>query len=76
MKEIPLSIRLTLTNNGPAQATNLSITDLLPAGVTYVSDDGAGGLCSRYRIMDDRNTKQWRNGYLEYYRYGRCGYKW
>ncbi len=33
---------LTLTNNGPAQATNLSITDLLPAGVTYVSDDGAG----------------------------------
>ncbi len=35
---------LTLTNNGPAQATNLSITDLLPAGVTYVSDDGAGGL--------------------------------
>ena len=35
---------LTLTNNGPAQATNLSITDLLPAGVTYVSDDGGGSL--------------------------------
>ena len=33
---------LTLTNSGPNQATNLSITDLLPAGVTYVSDDGAG----------------------------------
>ena len=54
---------LTLTNNGPAQATNLSITDLLPAGVTYVSDDGGGSLYSRYRIMDDRNTKQWCNGY-------------
>ncbi len=66
---------LTLTNNGPAQATNLSITDLLPAGVTYVSDDGAGAYVW-YRIMDHRNTKQWRNGYLEYYRYGRCGYKW
>ena len=37
---------LTLTNNGPAQATNLSITDLLPAGVTYVSDDGAGAYVS------------------------------
>ena len=47
---------LTLTNNGPAQATNLSITDLLPAGITYVSDDG-GGLCTWYRIMDDRHTK-------------------
>ena len=37
---------LTLTNNGPAQATNLSITDLLPAGITYVSDDGAGAYVS------------------------------
>ena len=37
---------LTLTNNGPAQATNLSITDQLPAGVTYVSDDGAGAYVS------------------------------
>lgn len=32
---------LVVTNNGPENATNLSITDLLPAGVTYVSDDGS-----------------------------------
>ncbi len=32
---------LTVTNNGPENATNVSITDNLPAGVTYVSDDGS-----------------------------------
>ncbi|PRX53155.1 HYR domain-containing protein [Flagellimonas meridianipacifica] len=32
---------LSVTNNGPGNATNLSITDVLPAGVTYVSDDGS-----------------------------------
>ena len=47
---------LTLTNNGPAQATNLSITDLLPAGVTYVSDDGAGAY--------DHGTGLWTIGTL------------
>ncbi len=30
---------LSVTNNGPQNATNVSITDILPAGVTYVSDD-------------------------------------
>jgi len=33
---------LTLTNNGPRNAAQLEVTDALPAGVTYVSDDGAG----------------------------------
>ena len=33
---------ITVTNNGPAQATNVVLTDVLPAGVTYVSDTGAG----------------------------------
>ena len=33
---------LTVTNNGAAQATNVSLTDVLPVGVTYVSDDGSG----------------------------------
>ncbi len=32
---------LSVTNNGPENATNVSITDILPAGVTYVSDDGS-----------------------------------
>ncbi|SNZ02007.1 proprotein convertase P-domain-containing protein [Flagellimonas pacifica] len=31
---------LTVTNNGPENATNVNITDILPAGITYVSDDG------------------------------------
>ena len=33
---------LTVTNNGPDAATGVSLTDLLPAGITYVSDDGMG----------------------------------
>ena len=28
---------MTLTNNGPATATNVTVTDLLPAGLTFVS---------------------------------------
>lgn len=32
---------LSVVNNGPENATNVSLTDVLPAGVTYVSDDGA-----------------------------------
>jgi uncharacterized repeat protein (TIGR01451 family) len=31
---------LTATNNGPDTEPNASLTDTLPAGVTYVSDDG------------------------------------
>ncbi|WP_189457542.1 T9SS type B sorting domain-containing protein, partial [Aquimarina muelleri] len=37
---------LSVTNNGPAQATSVVLTDLLPAGVTYVSDTGAGAYVS------------------------------
>lgn len=33
---------LTLTNNGPDTANNVDVTDVLPAGVTYVSDDSGG----------------------------------
>jgi uncharacterized repeat protein (TIGR01451 family) len=33
---------LTLTNNGPNDANNIDVTDVLPAGVTYVSDDSGG----------------------------------
>ena len=33
---------LSVTNNGPAPASNVGLTDSLPFGVSYVSDDGAG----------------------------------
>jgi uncharacterized repeat protein (TIGR01451 family) len=33
---------LNIKNNGPADATSLIVNDLLPAGLTYVSDDSGG----------------------------------
>jgi uncharacterized repeat protein (TIGR01451 family) len=41
-----LTYTLTITNNGPAEATSITVTDSLPAGVTYDSaspDCGNGG---------------------------------
>ncbi|QLG44230.1 proprotein convertase P-domain-containing protein [Costertonia aggregata] len=32
---------LSVENNGPLDATNVTLTDVLPAGVSFVSDDGA-----------------------------------
>jgi len=39
-----ITYTITLTNNGPNEATTVSITDLLPAGVTYVSDTPSLGV--------------------------------
>ena len=33
---------MTVTNNGPDAATNVTVTDNLPTGYTYVSDDSGG----------------------------------
>ena len=42
---INLSYRITATNNGPGAATNVVVTDTLPAGVTFVSATTTQGSC-------------------------------
>ena len=37
-----ITFTLTLTNSGPDTATNVTVTDQLPGGFTYLSDSGGG----------------------------------
>jgi len=39
----PVTYSITLSNNGDADATNVQVTDLLPAGVNYVSSSPSQG---------------------------------
>ncbi|HVF86814.1 MAG TPA: PQQ-dependent sugar dehydrogenase [Pyrinomonadaceae bacterium] len=41
-----LTYRITVTNNGPAAATNVAINDALPTGVNFVSATSSQGTCS------------------------------
>ncbi|MDG1398039.1 MAG: hypothetical protein P8P88_06595, partial [Polaribacter sp.] len=43
---------ITVLNNGPSNATNVTLTDNLPSGVTYVSDDGLGAYNQGSGIWD------------------------
>ncbi|HEY0727232.1 MAG TPA: PQQ-dependent sugar dehydrogenase, partial [Pyrinomonadaceae bacterium] len=42
----PLSYRITVTNNGPATATNVVVTDTLPGGVAFGSASATQGNCN------------------------------
>ncbi len=41
-----LTYTLTITNNGPASATNVTVLDPLPSAVTYLSSTTTAGTCS------------------------------
>ncbi len=38
----PVTYTITVTNNGPDGATGVNVTDLLPTGLTYISDNAGG----------------------------------
>jgi len=42
----PFSYLVTITNNGPTTAKNVTVTDTLPAGVAFGSASGSGWSCS------------------------------
>lgn len=44
---VPFTYRITVTNNGPASAAGVEVTDELPASVDFVSIATSKGSCSR-----------------------------
>ena len=46
-----LTYTITITNNGPAPATSVTLTDTLPGGVTFVSSTPSQGSCSGATVV-------------------------
>jgi len=49
---ISLTYRIIATNNGPATATNVTVVDTLPAGVTFVSATTTQGNCNGSGVVN------------------------
>ena len=47
-----LTYNLTITNNGPGQAVNVRVSDLLPATLSIVSVSGNGGASCNAGILE------------------------
>ena len=43
-----VTFEITITNNGPDEATNVSLTDLLPVGLTATANNGTTGAAGTY----------------------------
>ena len=46
-RDDPLTYTVAVTNNGPGPATDVTLTDVLPAGTTFVSVTSTQGSCSQ-----------------------------
>lgn len=55
-----ITFTLTAINNGPNTATNVKVSDLLPTGLTYVSDDGEGSYINGLWTIGTLNKNQQR----------------
>jgi uncharacterized repeat protein (TIGR01451 family) len=53
---------LTVTNDGPDETINASVSDTLPSSVLYISDDCGGGLAGQ---RDSQGAWSWDPGVLE-----------
>ncbi len=55
---------ITVSNSGPSDATGIQVTDLLPSGYTFVSDDAAGNYISGSGIWTVGNISAGNNTVL------------